>query len=108
MTEAGFTGFERGEMGSTAVNLSSLDYQIKKDKERLADIQQRIEAEQTRYEPAHNVRKTLSEIESMGQKTITGKYAVAKDDYQTLTALAKEGITSRGEIRDLKGGRNGT
>ena len=102
MTEAGFTGFERGEMGSTAENLSSLDYQIQKDKERLADIQQRIEAEQTRYEPVRNVHKTLSEIESMGQKTITGKYTVAKDDYQTLTALAKEGITSRGEIRNLK------
>ena len=102
MTEAGFTGFERGEMGSTAENLSSLDYQIQKDKERLADIQQRIEAEQTRYEPVRNVHKTLSEIESIGQKTITGKYTVAKDDYQTLTALAKEGITSRGEIRNLK------
>ncbi len=102
MTEAGFAGFERGEMGSTAENLSSLDYQIQKDKERLADIQQRIEAEQTRYEPVHNVHKTLSEIESMGQKTIMGKYTVAKDDYQTLPALAKEGITSRGEIRNLK------
>ena len=101
MTEEGFTGFERGEMGSTAENLSSLDYQIKKDKERLADIQERIEAEQSRYEPAHEVHKTLSEIDGMGQKTLTGKVAVSKDDYQTLTALAKEGITSRGEIRKL-------
>lgn len=31
MTEAGFTGFERGILGSTAENLSSLDYQIQKD-----------------------------------------------------------------------------
>ena len=31
MTEAGFTGFERGVLGSTAENLSSLDYQIQKD-----------------------------------------------------------------------------
>ena len=31
MTEAGFTGFERGVWGSTAENLSSLDYQIQKD-----------------------------------------------------------------------------
>ena len=49
MNEAGFTGFERGVLGSTAENLSSLDYQIQKDKERLADIQERIEAEQVRY-----------------------------------------------------------
>ena len=31
MTEADFTGFERGVLGSTAENLSSLDYQIQKD-----------------------------------------------------------------------------
>lgn len=30
------------------------------------------------------------------------KIAVSKDDYQQLTALAKEGITSRSEIQDLK------
>ena len=102
MTEAGFTGFERGVLGSTAENLSSLDYQIQKDKERLADIQERIEAEQVRYEPAHEVHKTMAEIEGMGQKTITGKIAVSKDDYQQLTALAKEGITSRSEIQNLK------
>ena len=102
MTEAGFTGFERGVLGSTAENLSSLDYQIQKDKERLAHIQERIEAEQVRYVPAHEVRKTMVEIEGMGQKTITGKIAVSKDDYQQLTALAKEGITSRSEIQNLK------
>lgn len=102
MTEAGFTGFERGILGSTAENLSSLDYQIQKDKKRLAHIQERIEAEQVRYEPAHEVHKTMAEIEGMGQKTITGKIAVSKDDYQQLTALAKEGITSRSEIQDLK------
>ena len=102
MTNAGFNGFERGEIGSTAENLSSLDYQIKKDKERLANIQGRIEAEQKRYEPAHEVHKTMAEIESMGQKTNTGKIAITKDDYQKLTALAKEGITSRKEIDDLR------
>ncbi len=90
------------QLGSTAENLSSLDYQIQKDKERLADIQERIEAEQVRYEPAHEVHKTMAEIEDMGQKTLTGKIAVSKDDYQQLTALAKEDITSRNEIQDLK------
>jgi hypothetical protein len=101
MQEAGFTGFQRGELGSTSENLTSLQYQIAKDKERLADIQERIQEENVRYEPAHNIHKTVSEIENMGQKTITGKIAVSKDDYQQLTALAKEGITSRGEIRSL-------
>ena len=101
MQEHGFTGFQRGELGSTRENLSSLQYQIEKDKERLAAIQERVAAEQVRYEPAHEVYKTVSEIETMGQRTLTGKVAVTKADYQELTALAKEGITSRAEIGKL-------
>ena len=102
MQEHGFTGFQRGEAGSTKENLTSLQYQIVKDKERLADIQERIKAEQARYEPAHEVHVTMREIEGMGQKTLTGKMVVSKEDYRKLTALAKEGITSRSEIHSLK------
>lgn len=101
MQEHGFTNFQRGELGSTRENLTSLQYQIEKDKERLANIQERVEAAQTKYEAAWNVRKTESEIDDMGKKTITGKYTVSKEDYKQLTALAKEGITSRQEIHKL-------
>ena len=101
MQEHGFTDFQRGELGSTRENLTSLQYQIEKDKERLANIQERVEAAQTKYEAAWNVRKTESEIDDMGKKTITGKYTVSKEDYKQLTALAKEGITSRQEIHKL-------
>ena len=45
---------------------------------------------------------TLSDIDSMGQKTITGKVAITKEDYSQLTSLAKEGITSRNEIHNLR------
>lgn len=102
MSGAGFKGFERGELGSTAENLSSLDYQIKKDKERLQSIKESIQAEKIKYEPAHEVYKTSAEIEKMGQRTLTGKVAVSKDDFEKLTALAKEGITSRAEIQNLE------
>lgn len=102
MQEHGFTGFQRGEMGSTSEHLTSLQYQIQKDRQRLADIQERIQAEEIKYEPVHQVFKTVEEIQRMGQKTITGKVAVTKDDYRQLTALAKEGITSRSEIHQLK------
>ncbi|MCF2652855.1 hypothetical protein [Anaeromassilibacillus senegalensis] len=53
-----------------------------KDKERLADLQEKILAEQVRYEPAREVALTLREIGEMGQRTLTGKMAVSKDDYQ--------------------------
>ena len=42
----------------------------------------------------------------MGQKTITGKMAISKEDYSELTALAKEGITSRAEISELEQSAN--
>lgn len=102
MTEQGFKGFQRGEYGSTAEHLTSLQYQIKQDKERLEKLQKRIQKEQVKYEPARHISKTLNEIDSMGQKTITGKMAISKEDYSQLTALAKEGITSRGKIKNLE------
>lgn len=101
MQEHDFTDFQRGERGSTSENLKSLQYQIEKDKERLSTLQEKIAKEQVNYKSAHGVSMTLNEIENMGQKTITGKISIAKEDYAQLTALAKEGITSRKEIHDL-------
>ena len=48
MTAHGFKGFQRGEYGSTAEHLTSLHYQIKQDKERLEQLQQRIQQEQVK------------------------------------------------------------
>ena len=86
--------------------MTSLQYQIKQDKERLEKLQKRIQKEQVKYEPARHISKTLNEIDSMGQKTITGKMAISKEDYSELTSLAKEGITSRAEINKLEQSAN--
>ena len=106
MTEQGFKGFQRGEYGSTAEHLTSLQYQIQQDKERLEKLQKRIQKEQVKYEPARHISKTLNEIDSMGQKTFTGKMAISQKDYSELTALAKEGITSRAEIKKFEQSAN--
>lgn len=102
MTEKGFKGFQRGEYGSTAEHLTSLQYQIKQDTQRLDKLQQRIQKEQVKYKSFHQIFKTYNEIDSMGQKTFTGKMAISKEDYKELTTLAKEGITSRAEIKKLE------
>lgn len=102
MTQQGFKGFQRGEYGSTAEHLTSLQYQIKQDKERLENLQERIQKEQVKYKSTHKISKTLYEIDNMGQKTFTGKMAISKEDYAELTELAKEGVTSRGEIGNLQ------
>ncbi len=41
MSERGFTGFQRGQLGRISENLTSLQYQIMKDKERLTAIQEK-------------------------------------------------------------------
>lgn len=103
MTEHGFKGFQRGEMGSTAEHLSSLQYQMEKDKARLAEIQSKVRAEELKYEPAHDVYLNAVEVKEIGKKTLTGKITMSADDHEKLVALATEGITSRGEIHRLKG-----
>lgn len=102
MSKAGFKDFVRGERGSTTEHLSSLDYQIKKDTERLNEIQKKVEAETIRYDDIHQVYKSYWDIDDMGKKGITDKYTVSKEDYDALKNLAKEGVLSRGEIEELK------
>ena len=103
MTDHGFTGFDRGREGSTAEHLTSLQYQIDKDKERLAKIESHIQKAKIEYEPVKGISKTFQEIETAGKKNpLTGNYSVTKDDYGQLIALAKEGITSRVKIHDLR------
>ena len=99
MNERGYTDFERGREGSSTEHLSSLQYQIEKDKERLNDIKTRIAESEIEY---NDVQKTIEEIDEVGKKTISGKYTVFKEDYEQLTSLAKEGITSRGRIKRLE------
>lgn len=95
MQNAGFEDFVRGEKGSTRENLSVLQYQISKDEERLKDIQKKIEI----IEPAQIEIKKIDEI---GKKTFTGKVQMSNDDYDKLTSLAKEAISSRADIQNYK------
>ena len=103
MTDHGFTGFTRGMKGSPVEHLTSLQYQIKKDTQRLNEIEQKTRDAELAYEPAKDLHKTYLEIEKIGKKSpVTGKYSVSKEDYDQLTALAKEGIFSRSEINRLQ------
>ena len=102
MQEAGFTDFVRGERGSTADNLSCLEYQIHQDKARLKEIQEKVRAEESKLAAIQPVSKTHAEIDEMGKKTLTGKVTVSQADFDTLTQLAKEGVSGRGQLNRLK------
>lgn len=102
MQEAGFNGFSRGERGSTAENLASLEFKIKKDKEKLSNLQEKITGEQIRYEENHKAFMTFNEIDNSGKKSFTGKYAVSADDYEKLTTLAKQSYSAVSEAKKLQ------
>lgn len=102
MQKAGYTGFERGVRGSTDENLSALDYKIKKDKEHLAEIGAKIEEAEKRFEEIQPVLMEMNEVEQVGKKSLTGKIQMSPEEYGKLTELAKEGITSRETISQLK------
>ena len=102
MQSAGFTGFVRGERGSTAENLTSLEYKIKQEQKKLAELSERIANEQVRYDDNHDSFMTFSEIDSSGKKSITGKYTLSAEEYKKLTALAKRSYAAESDVRKLR------
>ncbi len=102
MQEAGFTGFARGERGSTAENLSVLDYKIKQDEQKLADLTEQLSDTQVRYDDNQKTFMSFMEIDRSGKKTLTGKYTVSAEDYQKLTTLAKESYSAASEVQKLR------
>lgn len=102
MQEAGFSGFERGERGSTAEHLASLGYKIQQDEKRLSVLEEKIASEQGRYQQTHRAFMTFGEIEQSGKKTFTGKYSVSAEDYEKLTTLAKQSYSAVSEAERLR------
>ncbi len=102
MQNAGYTGFVRGERGSTTENLTSLEYKIKQDEKRLSELSGKIEKEQIKYDDNHDAFMTFTEINSSGKKSITGKYTVSAEDFEKLTTLAKRSYSAETEMKNLQ------
>jgi hypothetical protein len=124
MRAAGYTDFERGERGSTAEHLSVLEFKTKKETERAAavtaQVEQKLEAAAILDQKTEKRKKQLdglekktavvkgeiaafADINRMGEKkTITGNVSLTPAEWNTVSALAKEGVKSRGIIAALK------
>lgn len=102
MQGAGYAGFVRGERGSTAENLTSLEYKIMQDQKRLTELSEKIANEQVRYDDNHNAFMAFAEIDDSGKKSITGKFTVSAEDYKKLTALAKRSYAAESDVRKLR------
>ena len=129
MREAGYRDFYRGALRSTAEHLTSLQYQIKKDRERLSeiseetslseqeyflineeislkkqefsDLERSLEKEKNIYQPLVEVNRTREEVESMGKKTLTGRVSLSTEEYNNLKELAVFGVEGQDRIRQL-------
>ena len=130
MREAGYRDFERGALGSTSEHLTSLQYQIQKDSERLSEINEEkylseqefflisddvdlkkqelntltkdLEREKAAYEPIAAVNKTRADVDAMGKKSLTGKISLSPEEYSDLKALAVTGVDSKSQVESLK------
>lgn len=121
MRAAGFRGFERGELGSTAEHLSSVEYQLEQDKARLADVRQEVsdteqeltdagkrlaETEQRTTAAEAKLTKAEKQLVAVSQK-VTEKRKVAIT-LSELDAIGTKGFTgkytvSKEELDRLKG-----
>jgi hypothetical protein len=110
MREKGFTDFERGERGSTTEHLSVLEYKTQQEAERATTLEEKADKAQARLDGlkaktaiAKKEIATFADIDRMGgKKTILGAIALAPDDWNVVSKLAKEAIKSRGIIAELK------
>lgn len=123
MRAAGYTDFERGERGSTAEHLSVLDYKIQQDTQHISSLNEVIETKentaalldkkvekqterlsglQEKITITKQAAATFSEIEGMTKKTIGGNVQLSPADWETVSGLAKKGMTAEGDIADLK------
>ena len=100
---------ERGERGSSEEHLTVTQFKVEREQERLEKIEQKIERGQAELA---NTRKKIqsaradvlsdAEIDSMGKQTITGKVQFSEPEASHLKALAKEAISSKSTIYQLK------
>ena len=105
MSDNGYRGFIRGIKGSTAEHLENLDYKIKKDKERLKEISNKIEEKAITFDNIMKFDKQIKGVSDLGKhKRFSKKIELEPQDYEYLVNYAKKGIVADKEIdkRDTK------
>lgn len=99
MFDNGYRGFVRGIKGSTAEHLENLDYKIKKDKERLKEISNKIEEKETTLDNIMKFDKQIIGVSDLGKhKRFSKKVELEPQDYEDLVNYAKKGIVADKEI----------
>lgn len=99
MSDSGYRGFIRGIKGSTNEHLETIDYKMKKDKERLKEISNKIEEKETTFDNIMKFDKQIKGVSDLGkQKRFSKKIELEPQDYEDLINYAKKGIVADKEI----------
>ena len=99
MFDNGYRGFIRGIKGSTAEHLENLDFKIKKDKERLKEISNKIEEKETTFDNIMKFDKQIKGVSDLGKhKRFSKKIELDPRNYEDLVNYAKKGIVADKEI----------
>jgi len=123
MREAGYNDFERGERGSTTEHLSTTEFKMLKETERVAVLGAEIkEKEQNIVMLDRKTEKktsrldkldeqitvktktaaTIEEIDTMGKPAMLGGINVSVDEMKKLRTFAKKGITADKKVADMR------
>lgn len=105
MSDSGYRGFIRGVKGSTQEHLKDLEYKIKKEKENLDKITNKVAEKQTDLESIMQYDKKVEDISNLGkQKMFSKKIELEPKDYESLVSYAQKGIVADKEIyeRDVR------
>ena len=95
MQKAEFKDFLCGERGSTAEYKNGLQYQVEKDKQRLAAVEEQVASANAGLQQMLPVQAAVQGTDSIERKILTGKVQISSDDYLTLSNLAKECLANR-------------
>ena len=99
MSDSGYRGFIRGIKGSTQEHLTDLEYKIKKEKENLDKITNKVAEKQTNLENIMQYDKKVQDISNLGkQKMFSKKIELEPKDYENLVGYAQKGIVADKEI----------
>ncbi|HPK16822.1 MAG TPA: hypothetical protein PKW41_12560 [Clostridia bacterium] len=109
MKNAGYNDIERGERHSAEANLAVAEFKARQEQARAQELERNNDLAERQLNELNaelnvtaKTANTIHEIESMGSKTLFGKIELSPKEHSTLTALAKEGLTSRAQIFGLE------
>ena len=105
MSDSGYKGFIRGIKGSTTKHLTDLEFKIKKEKENLDKITNKVNETKNNLDSIMQYDKRLEDVSNLGkQKKFSKKIELEQKDYDNLVNYAKKGIVADKEIyeRDIR------